>query len=462
MNNLKRINAALACLSLLLMAIPPCLLAQAREFKIRGYITSLSSPKSFEIAEYKISRDDTTALELVDQGPDVQFLPEDFRVGTEVEVTGDYHSATNELKARKVKIDLDQFRKQKQRVILDRKPETIERVGQNWRALMLADGRRIRIEPLTQVTFALSRMEKEYLEREARQKGADKPPGSFHALSSLDEVGPGVLMTYEGIVAPDGSVTAASAEFMRNGFEKDEDAVRDIFRAHAKLPEYDKGKAGKLTMQLGVLPVDFKIVPSQLAQDYINKLGQSLIPASQRALPDSDPTKVPFKFFIIEFKEPIVLGLSHGEVAVTTAMLNLLENEAQLASLISKEVAHVVQKHQYWQFTESKQKRMSMVFGRTGSYSHLNERQADRLGLQYMTAAGYDPREALRAWALIASKHASDSDTISRAAEHRSYLMLELKNNYANYDYGAAKKNQDELKKIADLLNSTSSEKARK
>jgi predicted Zn-dependent protease len=244
--------------------------------------------------------------------------------------------------------------------------------------------------------------------------------------------------------------------------EKDEDAIRDIFKANAKMPRYDQSKAGKLTMQMGILPVDVKIPPSQEAQDYINKLGQSLIPSSQRALPETDPLKVPFKFFIVEFDEPFVLGLLHGEVAVSTGLFNLLENEAQLASMMSREIAHVVQKHQYWQFNESKQKRMSMVLGRAMSYSHLNQIQADRLSLEYMTAAGYDPREALRAWLLLEHKYPDKSDFLSGAAEHRSYLMLELKNSYANFDYSGTKKNQDEFRKIAELLNTLAQAKDKK
>ncbi|HEX8922593.1 MAG TPA: hypothetical protein VF766_14055, partial [Pyrinomonadaceae bacterium] len=117
--------ASVVCHFLLFSAAT--VLAQKQELKIRGYITSLSSPMSFEIADYHVTRGPDVALEFQDAGPDVKFRPEDFRTGLEVEVRGFYNERTRELQASRLKVDLDQFRKLKQTVVLSRKPEKLER-----------------------------------------------------------------------------------------------------------------------------------------------------------------------------------------------------------------------------------------------------------------------------------------------------------------------------------------------
>jgi hypothetical protein len=67
------------------------LLAQvpkAKEVKIRGYVTEVTSPTSFEIEDYRITRDEKFVLDFDNAGSDVSFSPEDIRMGVEVEIRG--------------------------------------------------------------------------------------------------------------------------------------------------------------------------------------------------------------------------------------------------------------------------------------------------------------------------------------------------------------------------------------
>ena len=434
-------SAVLACHLLLLLSCATQALAQQRELKLRGYITSLSSPYSFEIGDYRVTRATEVAVEFQDAGPDVRFRPEDFRVGIEVEVRGVYNKQTGELQARKVKIDLDQFRKLKQTVVLSSRPERLERTGENWRAQFFAGGRRVRIEPTTKVEFKLSRVEQEDLERSAKQKDAD---GTLHTLSSLEEIGPGILMTFEGMVAPDGTIAAERVEFRRNEREKNEEGLWKMFKTKLKTPRDGENKPSTLKVNLSLLDVDLKLLPKEI-QDYVSRVGMSLVPAYQRALSDSDMTKIPFQFFVVERPEAFVLSLPNGFVIVSSGLFDVLENEAQLASMLGREIAHIIQKHSLRQWEESAQKRFALALGRAGSYSGLNHVQADRLSLEYMLLAGYDLREAPRAWKLLSEKYPEHDETMTR----QSSFMIALADTYSQQDFKGARKNEAEFSQVA-------------
>jgi hypothetical protein len=427
---------------LLLLSTAAISFAQKQEIKVRGFVTAINTPTSFEIADYRVTRGTDVSLEFQDAGPDVTFRSEDFRVGIEVEVRGTYNEQTNELQARKIKIDLDQFRKLKQTVVLSSKPEKLERVGENWRALIFAGGRRVRIEPTTKVEFMLSKTEQEDVARSAKEKDAS---GQLHTLTSLNEVGANVLMTFEGMVAPDGTVMAERVEFQRNEREKTKEDIWKMFKAKVKTPHDQEHKPSTLKVAFSLANAELKLLPKDV-QDYISKVGDSLVPSYQRAMPDAELTKIPFQFFVVERPEPFALSLPNGVVLVTSTLFEVLENEAQLAAMLGRQIAHVIQKHNLRQSLESTQKRLSLAMGRAGSYSYVNHVQADRLSLEYMLLAGYDLREAPRAWKLIGAKEQAAAEG---AITRRSSLMIALRDTYSQTDLNELRKNEEEFHQMA-------------
>src|SRR5271169_3439962 len=81
----------------------------ATNLKVHGFVTSVNSPTSFEIDDYKIAHDLklTVVVEKAKSDPTVTtFKPEDIRVGTELEITGDYNESTHELKAGSIEVFL--------------------------------------------------------------------------------------------------------------------------------------------------------------------------------------------------------------------------------------------------------------------------------------------------------------------------------------------------------------------
>jgi len=71
-------------------------------------------------------------------------------------------------------------------------------------------------------------------------------------------------------------------------------------------------------------------------QEYVNRLGQTIVPE------DSDKL---YSFKIIVNPIPMAYTLSTGTVLISTGMVSLLDNEAQLAYILAHELAHVYKDH---------------------------------------------------------------------------------------------------------------------
>ena len=85
----------------------------------------------------------------------------------------------------------------------------------------------------------------------------------------------------------------------------------------------------RLRLQTGLY--DNKIVA-----DYINRVGQRLVPA------DSDKL---FAFRLVANPLPLAYTLSTGTIYISTGLVSLLDNEAQLAYVLGHEMAHVQLDH---------------------------------------------------------------------------------------------------------------------
>ena len=86
----------------------------AEDVKIRGYVTELRSPTDFDIEDYRISRDEAFTLDFENASPEITFELNDIRVGVELEIKGTLNEQTGELKAKAIKVDLEQFKSIKQ------------------------------------------------------------------------------------------------------------------------------------------------------------------------------------------------------------------------------------------------------------------------------------------------------------------------------------------------------------
>jgi predicted Zn-dependent protease len=176
---------------------------------------------------------------------------------------------------------------------------------------------------------------------------------------------------------------------------------------------------------------------------------------------------------------PNAAAIANGTMIINSGLFSAVENEAQLAFVLGHEIAHATQEHTMRQMEFHHKKRVALALAAaaasaygaynvrdllnlvsaaiTNGYQRSLENQADRLGMEYMLSAGYDPREAPRAWKAMSLKY-GDSPTNFFWSSHdnnatrRSYLMAELRNNYAETEFAAAKRDSDEFHRIAGIV----------
>jgi predicted Zn-dependent protease len=90
--------------------------------------------------------------------------------------------------------------------------------------------------------------------------------------------------------------------------------------------------------------------------------------------------------------------LPGGKIAVFSGLLRIVQNDDQLATVISHEIAHALAHH-----SSERVARKEMNHGGLGgiwskAFDREEESEADHIGLFLMTFAGYDPDEAVLFW----------------------------------------------------------------
>ncbi|OED42306.1 hypothetical protein AB833_06530 [Chromatiales bacterium (ex Bugula neritina AB1)] len=147
---------------------------------------------------------------------------------------------------------------------------------------------------------------------------------------------------------------------------------------------------------------------------YIQQLGERLA-ASQL-----DPDTPEFTFFVVENPEINAFALPGGFVGINTGLITAANNEAQLASVLAHETAHVLQRHIARLYASqgntglktaatilaaillgqqsAEAGQAALLTGIAASqqsainFTRLHEYEADRIGIQLLTDAGYNPQ----------------------------------------------------------------------
>ncbi|HAD03972.1 MAG TPA: peptidase M48 [Desulfuromonas sp.] len=162
------------------------------------------------------------------------------------------------------------------------------------------------------------------------------------------------------------------------------------------------------------------VYPDAELNRYVQEVGGSLARLSERP-------ELPWEFRVVNDSSPNAFALPGGFIAITRGLLVNLESEAALAAVLGHEIGHVTARHavsgmQRGVLFDLGLTLLSGATGETGygpvaqqagalaadlldkSYSREQERESDRLGIDYMVKARYSPQGAVQLQEFFSAK----------------------------------------------------------
>jgi len=171
-----------------------------------------------------------------------------------------------------------------------------------------------------------------------------------------------------------------------------------------------------------------KFVDDPIITEYVNRVGQNIVLHSD--------AKVPFTIKVIDSDEVNAFALPGGFFYVNKGLILAADNEAELAGVMAHEIAHVAARHAM----ENERKMQLMDYGMLAGillggpiisnvlyngagffegmaflkFSRGAEEEADKLGVQYMWAAGYDPGAMATMFEKLEAKNKKKPGTLAK------------------------------------------------
>ncbi|MCC3470533.1 MULTISPECIES: M48 family metalloprotease [unclassified Microcoleus] len=165
------------------------------------------------------------------------------------------------------------------------------------------------------------------------------------------------------------------------------------------------------------------LYPGQSIQQYVDRVGERVVNGSE-----AKKAGYPFEFHLLRDSKTVnAFALPGGQVFITAGLMRLLNSEAQLAAVLGHESGHVVGRHAAEHLAKQQLGRslvtavgVATTDDRGGGqqaaliaqavnqvvglrYGRADELESDRLGFQFMTEAGYDPRGIVEVMQILGS-----------------------------------------------------------
>ena len=172
-----------------------------------------------------------------------------------------------------------------------------------------------------------------------------------------------------------------------------------------------------------------KFIDDPIITEYVNRVGQNIVLHSD--------AKVPFTIKVIDSDEVNAFALPGGFFYVNKGLLLAADNEAELAGVMAHEIAHVAARHAVENQTKASLLEYlaiggsiflggipGMIYQNTAGlgllgvfmkFSRGAEEEADKLGVQYLYAAGYDPGAMATMFEKLEAKNKKKPGFIARA-----------------------------------------------
>ncbi|KAA3666890.1 M48 family metallopeptidase [Pectobacterium carotovorum] len=189
-----------------------------------------------------------------------------------------------------------------------------------------------------------------------------------------------------------------------------------------RLPDIGTTAGGTLSINQELAMGDFYVrqlragaplINDPLLSNYINQLGNRLVK-------QADSVRTPFHFYLIRNDDINAFAFFGGNVVLHSALFRYADSESELASVLAHEISHVTQRH-LARSMESQQRSAPLTWvGALGSillamanpqlgmaalsgtlagaqqgmitFTQSNEQEADRIGIQVLQRAGFDPQ----------------------------------------------------------------------
>ncbi|MFN4236159.1 MAG: M48 family metalloprotease [Vogesella sp.] len=183
--------------------------------------------------------------------------------------------------------------------------------------------------------------------------------------------------------------------------------------AESALPQAEENRIGRDILRS--LRDEGDVIDDAEVVSYLNDLGTTLAATAQAP-------QLQFNFFAVNDRSINAFALPGGVIGVHSGLLLSAQSEAEVAAVLAHEIAHVTQRHlarmqenqgrsQLWLLAAvlagalagARSSNSDATFAAINAgvglsasqqlaYSRDFEREADRLGMQYLAAAGFDPR----------------------------------------------------------------------
>ncbi len=413
---------AIAIMLTVTMAAGPAVVSTASsKVKLRGYVTA-KSPQSLSILDDIIYVTPGTELR-VENGEASSAVGNaaDVAIGTLVQAEGTW-TGKHQFAAEKITYDQGQFAKEiHSAAFLEREPSETEAISAGRDALLKVDGEMLLLAASTRRDWKVD-------------AGAAATPVPVKSQSRFL----GRQVRYEGVRQADGRIDARKIELAppapADAYKIPGDrTVGRTQDAQTKIEILEMRKGTKVEGRM-------KLFPEKEVQEYVRDLGYKLLPPST----DATIRAVEFRFFVVEDPHINAASLPDGTILVNTGLLAAMDNESQLAFVLSHEIAHVLQAHYWREVHETRSKRVLITLGAiagayfvgdvalflgqlglasvVNGYSRGIENQADRIALQSVIDNGYDPRTSVRFFRTMIDRY-GDRSTSALWSNHESSLL---------------------------------------
>jgi hypothetical protein len=433
-------------LAFCIASLPLAGVAAVTKLKLRGYLTGRADANTMLILDDRIELTSASRVLSKDSSGEHPFNPQELSAGMLVEAEGQWLDK-HKFFAEKLTVDLEEDDKKIHgSAYLQEEPADAAKIAAGDPSELKLDGYWLRLDAATKRAWNTTK---------AAQGLPAKAPGESVALV-------GYHVKYTGTRTKDGKIAAVELELGPPAPADDYKMPHNLEIVRAKDPltgidvlEFRQGNKVQGRM---------KLLAERTVQEYLSQLGDSLIPEGAKGT----RRPIEFRFFVVEDPEINAASLPDGTLLINTGLLGALENEAQLAFVLSHEMAHVLQVHYRREIEETRGSRIGLTIaglaagafiGNAGVFmsqigiaSVVNghqrelENQADRLGLQNMIEHGYDPREASNFSRIVISRY-GDRTTSKLWSNHDSsvirgsFLTFQLMREYPEGRWDTTRKN---------------------